>query len=198
MRYSVAAELPYRPLPSRSRSVARLPLALPHVAVWLALAVLSLVTTPLAWLAALATGRQPRGLRRLHTAMLGHTTRTAAYLALATDVAPAWPWRDASGHPIAIEVPGEVRLPRLRMLLILPLSLPAVMTAVLFGIVTWMLAVGAWAVVLCTGRLPSSIHDMQVLAIRFQCRVLAHVPLLLMPEYPWYERGPVLLPGRRG
>jgi uncharacterized protein DUF4389/zinc ribbon protein len=198
VRYSVAAELPYTPLPSRAGSIARLPLALPHIVVWLALLMLSLVTTPLAWLAALLTGRQPDGLRRLHAAMLRHATRTAAYLALATDVAPSWPWSGGEGHPIAIEVPGGVRLGRLRTLLIVPLALPAVMTAILFGIVTWMLAVGAWAVILVTGRLPRTIHEMQELAIRFQCRTLAHVPLLLMPEYPWYERGPVVLPGRRG
>jgi hypothetical protein len=86
----------------------------------------------------------------------------------------------------------------LRTLLIVPISLPAVMTSFLFGVVTWMLSVGAWAAILVTGRLPRTIHDMQMLAIRFQCRTLAFVPLLLMRDYPWYERGPVLLPGRRG
>ena len=77
------------------------------------------------------------------------------------------------------------------------MSLPAVLTAIMFGIVTLMLAIGAWVAVLVTGRLPRTIHDMQVLAIGFQCRTLAFVPLLLMAKYPWYEREGVLVPSRR-
>jgi hypothetical protein len=197
IRYPVSVDLPYQGSASRVRSGLRLPLALPHIAVWLTLVVLSLVTIPAAWLAALATGRQPRRLRRLHAAMLRYVTRTAAYLALATDAAPAWPWRDGAWHPVAVETGDGDRLPRLRTLLIWPISLPALLTSMMFGVVTIMLAVGAWAAILITGRLPRTIHDMQQLAIGFQCRTLAYVPLLLMAKYPWYEREGVLVPARR-
>jgi Domain of unknown function (DUF4389)/zinc-ribbon domain len=197
VHYPVSLELAYRPQVSRLRTGLRLPLALPHVILWLLLFVVSLVTTTLAWITALITGRQSSGLRRLHTAMLRYATRTAAYAAIATDAPPAWPWRDDAGHPVSVEVPPDVRLRRMRTLLILPLSLPAVLTALMFGIVTFMLAIGAWFAVLATGRLPRTIHDMQMLAIGFQCRTLAHVPLLLMAKYPWYEREGVLLPSRR-
>jgi hypothetical protein len=67
----------------------------------------------------------------------------------------------------------------------------------MFGVVTWMLAVGAWVAIALSGRLPRTIHDMQQLAIGFQCRTLAHVPLLLTGVYPWYESGPLVLPVRR-
>jgi len=196
--YPVAAELPFQPDTSRLRTGLRLPLALPHLVLWLVLVLLSLVTTPAAWLAALVTGRQPRALHRLHAAMLRYATRTAAYLFLATGAAPALPWRDGAAHPVAVTVPEPGRLPRLRTLLILPIALPAVLTSMMFAIVTIMLAVGAWAAILATGRLPRTIHDMQELAIRFQCRTLAYVPLLLMPTYPWYEREGVLVPEGRG
>jgi len=195
--YPVALRLAYRSEAPRLRTGLRLPLALLHLGMWLLLFVLSLVTTLLAWLAALVTGRQPRQLARLHAAMLRYVTRTAAYVAVATDASPSWPWQSGEGHPVTVAVPSDVRLPRLRTLLILPLSLPAVMTAIMFGIVTWMLAIGAWFAVLATGRLPRTIHDMQALAIGFQCRVLAYVPLLLMAKYPWYEREGVLVPERR-
>jgi hypothetical protein len=194
--YPVALELPFQPQASRLRSGLRLPIALPHLVLWLLLVVLSLVTTPLAWVAALVTGHQPRRFRRLHAAMLRYATRTAAYVALATGSAPAWPWRDGA-HPLAIAVPDDVRLSRLRTLLIVPLSIPAVLTALLFGVVTVMLAIGAWVAILATGRLPRTIHDMQRVALGFQCRTLAYVPLLLMAKYPWYEREGVLVPVRR-
>lgn len=195
--YPVVLELPFQPAVSRPRSAFRIPLALPHIVLWLGLAVVSLVTTPVAWLAALATGRQPRRLRRLHAAMLRYVTRTAAYLALATDAPPAWPWRGAAAHPVSVAVPDHVRLPRLRTLLIVPIAIPAVLTAVMFGIVTVLLAIGAWAAILVTGRLPRTIHDMQQLALGFQCRTLAFIPLLLMARYPWYDREGVLVPVRR-
>ena len=197
VHYPVVLELSYRRAAPRLRTGLRLPLALPHLVIWLLMVVLSLVTTPIAWLAALAIGRQPRQLARLHAAMLRYATRTAAYAAVATDTPPAWPWRNGAGHPVAVAVPSDIRLPRLRTLLILPVSLPAVLTAIMFGIVTLMLAIGAWVAVLVTGRLPRTIHDMQVLAIGFQCRTLAFVPLLLMAKYPWYEREGVLVPSRR-
>lgn len=192
--YPVALELPFQPRVSRWRSALRLPLALPHVVLWLVLLLVSLVTTPAAWLAALVTGRQPRRLRRLHAAMLRYVTRTAAYLLLATGTPPAWPWRDGGAHPVAVAVPDEVRLPRLRTLVIWPLSIPALLTALMFGIVAVMLAIGAWVAILVTGRMPRTIHDMQQLAFGFQCRTLAFVPLLLMAKYPWYEREGVLVP----
>jgi hypothetical protein len=196
--YPVAVDLPFQPQASRLGTGFRLPLALPYVLLWLLLVLLSLVTTPVAWLAALATGRQPRALHRLHAAMLRYTTRTAAYLFLATGAAPALPWQDGEPHPVAVATPERGRLPRLRTLLLGPLALPAVLTSMMFAIVTIMLAAGAWAAILVTGRLPRTIHDMQQLAIPFQSRTLAFVPLLLMAKYPWYERDGVLVPARRG
>jgi hypothetical protein len=82
---------------------------------------------------------------------------------------------------------------RLRTLLLLPLSLPAVVTAFFFGMVAWLLAIGAWWAILFTGRMPRTIHEMQGLTYAFQCHTLAYVPLLLTDAYPWYETGPLAL-----
>jgi hypothetical protein len=85
----------------------------------------------------------------------------------------------------------------LRTLVAAPLAIPAVVTAVLFGVVSLMLAIGAWCAILATGRLPRTIYDMQELALGFQCRTLGHVPMLLTLVYPWYESGPLLPRSRR-
>ena len=68
---------------------------------------------------------------------------------------------------------------------------------VMFGVVAWMLAIGAWFGILAGGRMPRSIHEMLQLSIGFQCRALGHLPLLLTDQYPWYESGPLMLPSRR-
>jgi hypothetical protein len=195
--YPVACRLSYQPLPSRPSSIGRLVLALPHVLLWALLVALSLLTVPAGWCAALVLGRLPGPIHRLHAAELVYVTRTCAYLALAVDRAPPFPWQRRPDHPLSVTVALPAPLSRLRTLVVVPLALPAVVTALMFGVVTWMLAIGAWVAIALSGRLPRSIHDMQQLAIGFQCRTLAHVPLLLTGVYPWYESGPLVLPARR-
>lgn len=194
--YPVSCRLSYQPLASRPGSIGRLLLAIPHLLLWALLAAASLVTAPAGWCAALVLGRLPGPIHRLHAAELVYVTRTSAYLALAVDRAPPFPWQRRD-HPLAVTVAPPAPLSRLRTLVVLPLALPAVVTALMFGVVAWMLAIGAWCAIVVTGRLPRTIHDMQELAIGFQCRTLAHVPLLLTGVYPWYESGPLVLPARR-
>jgi hypothetical protein len=195
--YPVSCDLPYQPLPSRPSSIGRPLLAAPHLLLWAVLAALSLLTAPAGWCAALVLGRLPGPIHRLHAAELVYVTRTCAYLALAVDRAPPFPWQQRPDHPLSVTVAPPAPLSRLRTLVALPLALPAVVTALMFGVVTWMLAIGAWFAIALSGRLPRTIHEMQQLAIGFQCRTLAHVPLLLTGVYPWYESGPLVLPSRR-
>jgi hypothetical protein len=195
--YPVSCRISYQPLPSRPSSIGRLVLAVPHLLLWALLAAASLVTAPAGWCAALVLGRLPGPIHRFHAAELVYVTRTSAYLALAVDRAPPFPWQERPDHPLSVTVAPPAPLSRLRTLVALPLALPAVVTALMFGVVAWMLAIGAWWAIVLTGRLPRTIHDMQQLAIGFQCRTLAHMPLLLTGVYPWYESGPLVLPARR-
>ena len=83
---SYPVELTIAP-PARQRRLgvlARLALALPACLLASAYALLALVAGVLAWLAALATGRMPPGLRDLGAAALRYQAQTAAYLLLLT------------------------------------------------------------------------------------------------------------------
>lgn len=71
----------------------RLVLALPAMALASVYALLALVAAALAWVAALVTGRMPRGLRDLGAAALRYEAQTVAYLLLLTSRYP-----DASPH----------------------------------------------------------------------------------------------------
>ena len=64
--------------------LARLVLALPACLLAAAYGLLALVAATLAWVAALATGRVPAGLRDLGAAALRYEAQTAAYLLLLT------------------------------------------------------------------------------------------------------------------
>ena len=195
--YPIAYHAGYQERQDRLASIFRLVLAVPHILVWLVLMVASLALALLGWVAALAMGRLPDPIRRFQIATLVYVTRVAGYLVLLTDRFPPFPWQTSGAYPVSVAVADPAPLPRLRTLVALPLAVPAIATAILFGVVAVMLAVGAWCAVIVTGRLPRTIYEMQELAIGFQCRTLGHVPLLLTHVYPWYESGPLVLPSRR-
>ena len=170
--------------------------ALPLLVVWAAMMLLSLIVSVPAWLLALVLGRVPAPLHRFQATALRYVTRASAYLSLAGGRWPPYPGQGGGGYP-QITVAAPAPRSRVKTLLAAPLALPAVVTAVLFGVVTWMLGVGAWFALLVSGRLPDSIREMLELAIGFQCRTLGYFPLLLTDVYPWYESGPLMLPSRR-
>jgi hypothetical protein len=185
--------------PRRSRALAvfRLVIAVPHLTGWVLVLPVSVVVAVISWPIVLVAGRLPAPIHRLQAALLAYVTRIAAYLCLATDDWPPFPWQSAPGYPIQVEVDPPGRFSRPAALVVLPRALPAAITAVMFGVVAWMLAVGAWFAILATGRFPRTIHEMLELSIGFQVRALGHFPLLLTDRYPWYESGPLMLPSRR-
>ena len=99
------AELPDHPSRSGSRIglersrltvFFRLLLAIPHL-IWLALwTVLAVLAAIVAWFAALATGRVPRGLHRFIAAWVRYSTHLGAFLFVV-----GGPSRDSSGRPAA-------------------------------------------------------------------------------------------------
>ncbi len=195
--YPVGCRVGYQPQRLRALTIFRLVLALPHLGVWLLLMPLSLAVSLLTWPVVLVLGRLPASAHRFQAAVLAYVTRLAAYLCLATDRWPPFPWQQALGYPVQVTVDPPAPRSRLRTLFVLPMALPAVITALLFGVVAWMLAVGAWLAIIATGRFPRTIDEMLGLALGFQCRVLGYLPLLLTDVYPWYESGPLILPSRR-
>jgi hypothetical protein len=185
--------------PRRQRvlTIFRLVIAVPHLVGWALVFPLSLVVSVISWPIVLAIGRVPAPFHRLQAALLAYVTRISAYLCLATDEWPPFPWQTAPEYPIQVEVDPPAPFSRLAALVALPRALPAALTAVMFGVVAWMLAIGAWFGILGVGRMPRTIHEMLELSIGFQCRALGHFPMLLTDQYPWYESGPLMLPSRR-
>jgi Domain of unknown function (DUF4389) len=195
--YPVRFSCAYQARHSRPEAAFRLVFAVPHLLVWTVFAAASLAVAPLCWLSVLAAGRVPAQLHRFQAAALAYTTRLAAYLCLVTDRWPPFPWQPPAGQPAQVEVDPPLRFSRLVALVVAPRAVPAVITALMWGVVAWMLAVGAWCAILATGRLPRTIHEMLELSLGFQCRTLGHFPLLLTAAYPWYESGPLMLASRR-
>lgn len=87
--YGATLELPPADVPRDRLTVAfRVLLALPHLLVIWALGLAWALTTIVAWLAILFTGRYPEGLYRFGVGVLRWGTRLEAYLLLLTDAYP--------------------------------------------------------------------------------------------------------------
>lgn len=172
--------------PARQRRltvVLRPLLALPQLVALVALAPVVGVVTVIGWFCALATGRLPRWAADRLVGWGRWQTRVAAYLLLLTDVYPPFS-RDDAAYPVPVTARPD-RLNRWSVAFRLLLGLPAMVVAatVLYGIATIVLVV-SWFVVLVTGELPSSLHQVFAATVRYQTRLTGYLTLVTS-EYPW-------------
>lgn len=158
----------------------RLLLLVPVLLVALVWALVAAVAAPLAWVAALVTGRVPGFLHRTLRAALGYLVQVAAW---ATLVSGRYPWpRRRSRHPVQLLSVRE-RQPRWTVLLRPVLVLPALVLASVLGVVHLCTAVAAWFVALVLGRTTAGLRELGAFCLRYVTETAAYL-LLLTPRYP--------------
>lgn len=181
------------PAPQRRLTVALRPiLAVPHLLALVAIGLLALPVAVAGWTAALVTGRLPRGVADVLSGVLRFQTRLVAYLFLLTDVYPPFSLRD-DAYPVRLT--SQVgRLHRGAVAFRLLLALPAVVVAatVTYGASSGALVV-TWFVVLVTGRVPPSLHQVFAAFVRYQARLLGYLTLVTA-QYPWGLLGDLEVP----
>jgi hypothetical protein len=156
-------------------------LVVPHyIVVW----VWTLLVGPalaIAWLALLVEGRLPSWLHRFLAAFLRYQGQVTAWFYLLSARYPD-PLHTAE-HPFRIEVPDRPRQPRLVTLLRLPLAVPAMVLASVFGVILSTVAVGAWFVALALGRTTAGMQELGTFCLRYQLETQAYLTLLTA-RYP--------------
>jgi hypothetical protein len=211
-RYPVDVELPGPAVQARWRTLLRLPLVLP--ALLLATAFGSVgefrtytggsartafsggyggglidVAAFLAWFAALARGRMPKGLRDAGAYSVGYTAQVLAYLLLVTD---RYPDSDPTAmlasverppvHPVHLEGDAdELRRSRLTVFFRLPLAIPHLVWLLLWGVVAFLVSVLQWLVTLLVGRPWRPLHRFLSRYVRYQLHVGAFLFLAANP-----------------
>jgi Domain of unknown function (DUF4389) len=155
-------------------------LLIPAAIVALVWGFVAAVAAPLAWLAALVTGRVPRFLHRTLRAALGYLVQVDAWATLVTGRYP-WP-RRRSRHPVQL-LCGRERQRRWTVLLRPALVLPALVLASVLGVVHLSTAVAAWFVGLVLGRTTAGLRELGAFCLRYATEAAAYV-LLLTPRYP--------------
>jgi hypothetical protein len=138
----------------------------------------------LAWFAALATGRAPRGLRDLTAYALGYSAQSAGYALLLTgryptsDPAQAEPYAELPEHPVRLSVPDDLGRPRLLVLFRALLAIPHLAWLALWGVAVPFAAVAAWVAALAAGRVPGPLHRFLCAYVHYTTHVLAFATLV--------------------
>lgn len=170
--------------PLRRRRLAvlfRIVLVIPHALVLTVWNTLVSFVLPISWVLAVLLGRVPTEFHRFMAAYLRYQGRVTAWFNLLSGRYP--PLRPTRKHPFQVEIPAAERQPRLITLGRLPLALPAVVLASVFGVVLGVVAFCAWFVALALGRTTAGLQELGMYCLRYQLETQAYV-MLLTVRYP--------------
>ncbi len=164
MAHPVHVRIEYRARHSRSRTLLRALMVVPHLVVLLVLQLATAILLVIAWLAILATGRYPRPLFGFVAGMLRYATRIGCYWLLLADRFPPFGLGSRTdGYPVDVWVDQPERLSRLTTGLRLLLAIPAWLILYFLALFSLMMSFAAWWVILATGRLPHGMFEVMEL-----------------------------------
>jgi hypothetical protein len=149
---------------------------------------LASVAALLAWFAAMAQARMPRGLRDAVAYGLSYSAQVDAYLFLLTDRYPnsdpqtafaGLPVRETD--PIRLEVNAELRRSRVTVFFRLIMTIPHLIWLALWGILLFFAAIANWLATLVNGQSPAGLHNFLAAYVRYQTHVYAYLFLIADP-----------------
>jgi hypothetical protein len=163
-------------------------LALPHMIIAFALSYVAPAVAFIAWFAILFTGRLPEGLATLQVMILRYTTRAQLYQGFLFDKYPEFDFsmtsQEPGGSPVTLSVtPSLEGRNRLTVFFRLFAAIPAVIFAMLVGIVGAICWILGFFAVLFTGRWPEGLRRFVVKSVRVSVRTQAYT-MLLTDQYP--------------
>lgn len=163
-------------------------LAVPH---WIIVAVLGYVSQVIAvisWFAILFTGRLPAGLANFQIMYLRYSARLYAYAGFLHGSYPPFAFdmtaADPGGTPVSVSVEPQLDgRNRLTTLVRLIMAIPALLFALIVGIISLVCHLLGFLAVLFTGRWPSGLRGWVVSVMGVDLRLNAYMSLL-NDEYP--------------
>jgi hypothetical protein len=154
----------------------------------------------LAWFAAMAQARMPRGLRDAILYALSYSAQVDAYLFLLTDRYPnSDPQTAFAGlparptDPIGLVVNDDLERSRATVFFRLLLAIPHLIWLTLWGILVVFVAIANWFATLASGSSPDSLHRFLAAYVRYQTHVYAYLSLMAEP-FPGFTGQPGTYP----
>jgi hypothetical protein len=185
--YPVTFHADYVEQRSRLTAFFRLILVIP-VAIWLYLyAIAGGIAIVIAWFAIVITGRYPAGLYEFVAGFTRFQTRVTAYAALLCDPYPPFGGSADPAYPVRMEFAGPLeQYSRLKTFFRMIIAIPLLFLRYVMGLLLEVGAVGAWFVIVVTGKMPRGLFDLMVLANSYTARSDAYM-YLLTETYPPFQ-----------
>lgn len=163
-------------------------LALPHILILGVLGAVSQIVSIISWLAILFTGKLPAGLAQVQAMYLRYSLRTNAYIGFLIDQYPPFAFdavnEDQGGHPASLSVsPALEGRNRLTCFFRIILMIPALIFAIIIGIIAVICSILGFFAVLFTGRWPEGLRNFVVANLRISARYGAYASFLT-DQYP--------------
>jgi hypothetical protein len=185
--YPVTFEADYAERRNRLTAFFRLILAIPVAIVLYVYAIVALFAILIAWFAIVFTARYPQGLYDFVAGYLRFLTRVTAYAALLCDPYPAFSGAPDDSYPVRMQFAGPLgHYSRAKTFFRFILAIPLLILRYVMGLLLEVGAVGAWIVILFTGKMPRGLFDLMVLANSYCARSDAYL-LLLTETYPPFQ-----------
>jgi hypothetical protein len=185
--YPASFEADYVEQRNRLTTFFRLILAIPLAIVLYVYGIVALIGVLFAWFAIVITGRYPRGLYDFVAGYTRAATRVIAYTALLTDPYPPFSGSSDPSYPVRLEFTGPLeQYSRLKTFFRFILAIPIAIMRYVMQLMLEIGAVGAWFVILITGKMPRGLFDVMVLANSYTARSDAYL-FLLTETYPPFQ-----------
>jgi hypothetical protein len=185
--YPVSFHADYVEQRSRLTAFFRLILVIP-VAIWLYLyAIAAGIAIVIAWFAIVITGRYPAGLYEFVAGFTRFQVRVMAYAALLCDPYPPFTGAAEPDYPVRMDFAGPLeQYSRLKTFFRMIIAIPLLFLRYVMGLLLEIGAVGAWFVIVITGKMPRGLFDLMVLANSYTARSDAYI-YLLTETYPPFQ-----------
>jgi hypothetical protein len=185
--YPVSFHADYVEQRSRLTAFFRLILVIP-VAIWLYLyAIAAGIAIVIAWFAIVITGRYPAGLYEFVAGFTRFQVRVMAYAALLCDPYPPFTGAAEPAYPVRMDFAGPLeQYSRVKTFFRMIIAIPLLFLRYVMGLLLEIGAVGAWFVIVITGKMPRGLFDLMVLANSYTARSDAYI-YLLTETYPPFQ-----------
>ena len=187
MSYPVTFQADYAERRNRLTAFFRLILAIPVAIVLYVYGIVASIAILISWFAIVLTARFPKGLFDFVAGYLRFLTRVTAYAALLCDPYPPFGGAADASYPVRMEFSGPLEhYSRLKTFFRIILAIPLMVLRYVMGLLLEIGAIGAWVVIVITGKMPRGLFDLMVLANSYTARSDAYL-LLLTETYPPFQ-----------
>jgi hypothetical protein len=191
--YPVRFEADYAERRSRLSVFFRFILLIPLAIALFFYAIVASIAVLIAWFAIVFTARFPGGLYEFIAGYTRFLTRVSAYAVFLCDPYPPFSAAGDPDYPIRLEFAGPYeQYDRLKTGFRFILMIPIVVLRYILAWLLWIGSIGAWFVIVITGRLPLGFFDLMAQATSYIARSDAYVFLLTETYPPWEDSQPSL------